>query len=148
MMRASKIIRWTGCECQLLFMPHGALNHQTAFLDVLCDSLANLRFRTSWDIRPNPHCKNAEAAFHYARRGPVFKAAAACMFVHGTGQQKRQCEGRAAVAQQQHALLVAIAPQLHPCTIKRATRQREPQLRMRLQIMRAHAARAKENASG
>jgi hypothetical protein len=69
------------------------------------------------------------------------------MLVHGTGQKKRQGEERAAVAQQQHALLVAIAPQLHHCAVKRATRPREPQLRMRLQIMRAHAARAKENAS-
>ena len=72
---------------------------------------------------------------------------AAATFAFVDDQAKSQGRERAAEAHELHALLVVTAPQLHRRAVKRALRQSQPQLRRRLQIMRACAAGAEDGAS-
>ncbi len=103
-------------------------------------------FRSSV-FTPNPPGVAVVAAPHDAGHGSQLDAAAAFASVDGADQALRQGRQRAADAQQLLALLVVAAPKLHGRTLEHARRQREQQLRRRLQVMRARAAAVEDGAS-
>ena len=93
-------------------------------------------------LDPKPPCTYADASLCDVIHDPALKAAAAVVSVDGARKATGQVRQGAAAAQQLRTLHAVAAPRLQ------GARYREPELRLRLCVMRARAAGAEDVASG